>query len=265
MSLVQSDLLPFILHLADAAEAAISQHDPRSIEIIDKGRAGFDPVTAADRAAETAIRALIREHYPDHGIIGEEFGRERIDADHVWVIDPIDGTRAFITGMPVWGILIALMEHGRSVLGLNSQPLLAERFVGNGQHAVRIDRYGERQLCTRRITDLGQARVLVSSAIVRDVDMLARTERLARHVRMLDYTANCYSVALLAEGLVDIVIGFGGFEIYDIAAHVPIVAGAGGIVTALDGSDALSANTMIASSNRALHRLALEVLADERS
>jgi myo-inositol-1(or 4)-monophosphatase len=252
---------PFTLELADAAEAAIRTHDPRHVTVNDKGESGrFDPVTAADRASETAIRALIRERYPDHGVIGEEFGRDRAGARHVWVIDPIDGTRAFITGTPTWGILVALLEDGRPVLGLNAQPLLGERYIGDGRLTVRIDRSGEREIRTRSCASLSQARVLVSSACVRDPAMLARTQALGGQVRMLDYSANCYTMALLSQGLVDVVIGFGGFEIYDIAAHMPIVEGAGGVISALDGGDALGADAIVACGDAKLHAYVTSIL-----
>lgn len=262
MTTTASEFTPFMLELAEAAETSVLPFYRRPIKVEDKaGAGGFDPVTEADRAAEAIIRQRIAARFPDHGIIGEEFGRERDNARHVWIIDPIDGTKAFVSGMPTWGILIALLEDGGPVLGLNSQPLLAERFIGDGVSAARFDRHGRHSLATRPCATLGDARVLVSSAVVRDEWMLERVRTLAAHVRMLEYSANCYSVAMLAEGHVDIVIGFGGFAIYDIAAHIPIVAGAGGVTTALDGGDALHADAMISSGDKRCHVEALRVLA----
>lgn len=260
---LSSPFTPFILELAEAAEKAVLSFYRRPIEVENKdGAGGFDPVTKADRAAEAVIRRLVGERFPAHGIIGEEFGREQDNARFVWVIDPVDGTKAFVSGMPTWGILIALLDDGRPILGLNSQPALDERFLGDGGSATRFDRHGIHRLTTRQCASLSDARVLVSSAIVRDEPMLARVRALASRVRMLEYCANCYSVAMLAEGHVDIVIGFGGFAIYDIAAHIPIVAGAGGVTTALDGGDALHADAMIASGDRRCHAEALQVLAE---
>lgn len=248
--------------LADASGAAILPYFRTVLQAENKDVGhGFDPVTAADRAGEAAIRRLITERYPEHGIIGEEYGRERADADFVWVLDPVDGTRAFISGQPSWGTLIALLHRGRAVLGVLDQPFLRERFSGDGAtaHGARAD--GLRRLSTRRPVALADANVWVSSSITRDTAMFARVQRLASSVRQLQFGGDCYTVAMLAEGHVDIVIGFGGFEIYDIAAHIPIVTGAGGIVTAIDGSDALLAHDMVASGDPACHAAALAVLA----
>lgn len=248
MSIGSHEALDRFAHtLADAAGAAILPWYRALPAVDDKGSAlGFDPVTAADRAGERAIRDLIQANHPEHGIIGEEFGRLNADADHVWVIDPIDGTKSFIAGQPVWGTLIARLHQGRAVFGLNDQPYLKERYWGDGSRA-----FGSREnqvfpLSTRRCADLGQASVWVSSSIARDPACHAAIERLARNVRMLVYGGDCFSLPMLAAGHIDIAIGWGGFEIYDIAAHIPIVTGAGGVVTALDGTDPLHADGMIA-------------------
>jgi myo-inositol-1(or 4)-monophosphatase len=237
----------FAHRLADAAGAAILPWYRALPAIDDKGSAlGFDPVTEADRAAERAIRELIHAHYPGHGIIGEEFGRQNADAEHVWVIDPIDGTKSFIAGQPVWGTLIARLHRGKVVFGLNDQPYLKERYWGDGSRAFgsRDDRV--LPLATRRCAELSQASVWVSSAIARNPASHAAVERLGQDVRMLVYGGDCFSLPMLAEGHTDVAIGWGGFEIYDIAAHIPIVRGAGGIVTALDGMDAMHGDGMIA-------------------
>lgn len=262
MTTASAQFTPFLLELASVAEAVVMQHYRLPLVVDNKlGNAGFDPVTEADRAAEQAIRQCIAARFPAHGIIGEEYGRERDDAPLVWVIDPIDGTKAFVSGTPTWGILIALLEHGQPVLGLNAQPALGERFVGDGVVSMRHDRRGSHRLGTRPCANLADACVLVSSEVVRNAQMLARVQALAERTRMLEYSANCHSVAMLAEGHVDMVIGFGGFEIYDIAAHIPIVRGAGGVTTALDGGNALHANAMISSGDSRCHAQALQVLA----
>lgn len=258
----EPDLVGFAHRLADASGAAILPWYRAMPAITDKGSAsGFDPVTEADRAAELAIRALISAEHPDHGIIGEEFGRQNADAEHVWVIDPIDGTKAFISGQPVWGTLIALLQNGEAVLGLLDQPFLRERYWGDGARA--FGRRDERAfaLTTRRCPALADATAWVSSSIARDPVAHAAVERLGAAVRMLVYGGDCFSLAMLAEGHIDIAIGWGGFEIYDIAAHIPLVAGAGGLVTALDGSDALHANGLLALGDRSLLPAALATLA----
>lgn len=260
--MTEPDLLSFAHRLADASGAAILPWYRARPAITDKGSpAGFDPVTEADRAAECAIRALIAAHHPDHGIIGEEFGRENADAEHVWVIDPIDGTKSFISGQPVWGTLIALLRNGEAVLGLLDQPFLRERYWGDGERS-----FGQRDnrvlpLRTRACPSLSDATVWVSSSIARDPVAHAAVERLGAAVRMLVYGGDCFSLAMLAEGHIDIAIGWGGFEIYDIAAHIPLVTGAGGCLTALDGSDALHADGMLALGDPALLEATLSRLA----
>jgi myo-inositol-1(or 4)-monophosphatase len=258
------ELARFAGLLADAAGAAILPHFRTQLAPDNKlSDDGFDPVTIADRAAEAAIRHLITACCPEHGIIGEEYGRERTDAEFVWVIDPIDGTRAFMSGLLSWGTLIALLHNGRAILGVLDQPVLQERFSGDGRIAECRTPAGTRRLATRRPVALSNANVWVSSAITQNAAMFARVQRLGRSVRQLQYGADCYTAAMLAEGHVDIVIGFGGFEIYDIAAHIPIISGAGGIVTALDGGDALKAHDMIAAGDPDCHAAALAVLAHD--
>ncbi len=247
--------------LADAAGQAVMPLYRRPLHIENKQQAGgFDPVTAADRAAEAAIRALIEQQHPNHGIIGEEFGTVRADAAYVWVIDPVDGTRAFMSGMPTWGTLIGLLHHGKPVLGVLDQPHLGERFVGDMTQTLRSGRQGDALLQTRKGVSLGEAIIWVSSSITADAPMFAITQRLAKSVRMLRYGSDCIAMAMLAEGHIDAVIEV-GLEIYDIAAQVPIVTGAGGVFTALDGTDALSAHSILAAGDRKLHAAISAVLA----
>src|SRR5258707_10003196 len=153
----------FLDTLADGAAAVILPLFRTRLSIEDKGDAGFDPVTLADRGAEAAMRKLIGEHYPEHGIVGEEYGREREDAEFVWVLDPIDGTRSFITGLPLWGVLIGLLRNGKPVLGMMAQPFTGEPFVGDGAHAWLTNRSGRRPLATRACGALATAAVLTTS------------------------------------------------------------------------------------------------------
>ncbi|MGL5362961.1 MAG: inositol monophosphatase family protein [Bosea sp. (in: a-proteobacteria)] len=239
--------------LADAAGQAVMPLYRRPLLIDNKQQAGgFDPVTVADRAAETAIRALIERHHPEHGIIGEEFGTVRADAEYVWVIDPVDGTRAFMSGMPTWGTLIGLLHHGKPVLGVLDQPHLGERFMGDMTRTWRSGRQGDALLQTRKGVALSEAIIWVSSSITANAAMFATTQRLAKHVRMLRYGSDCIAMAMLAEGHIDAVIEI-ELEIYDIAAQVPIVTGAGGTFTALDDTDPLSASAILAAGDSALH------------
>jgi myo-inositol-1(or 4)-monophosphatase len=244
----------FASELADASGKAILPHYRKPLQIHSKGAAGaFDPVTVADRAAEAAIRALIERHWPAHGIIGEEYGTTRADAEYVWVIDPIDGTRAFMSGIPTWGTLIGLLRHGQPVLGVVDQPHLGERFIGEMTHATRVGSHGEGRLQTRRGVSLADASIWVSSTITTKPDLFERVQRLAGQVKMLRYGSDCIAMAMLAEGHIDAVIET-GLEIYDIAAQVPIVTGAGGVITALDGSAPLSAASILAAGDSGLHQ-----------
>ncbi len=244
----------FASDLADASGKAILPYYRQPLQVHSKGAAGaFDPVTVADRAAELAIRALIESAWPAHGIIGEEYGTARADAAYVWVIDPIDGTRAFMSGMPTWGTLIGLLHNGQPVLGVLDQPHLGERFFGAMTHAVRTGQRGEGRLQTRRHVALADACIWVSSTITTRPDLFQRVQNLARQVKMLRYGSDCIAMAMLAEGHIDAVIET-GLDIYDIAAQVPIVTGAGGVITALDGSAPLSANSILAAGDLGLHR-----------
>src|SRR5262247_4346565 len=149
------DFSAFVNELATVSGETILPFFRTALSIEDKGRpGGFDPVTAADHAAETAMRTLIRRTFPDHGIVGEEYGKERADAEYVWVLDPIDGTKSFISGMPAWGTLIGLLRSGDPVYGMMHQPFIRERFFGDGNSARYRGPAGERMLTTRPCAEL---------------------------------------------------------------------------------------------------------------
>jgi histidinol phosphatase-like enzyme (inositol monophosphatase family) len=252
----------FACELADAAGQAIMPHYRRLLQVDNKQpEQGFDPITIADRSAEAAIRALIERNWPDHGIIGEEYGTVRAEAEHVWVIDPVDGTRAFISGMPTWGTLIGLLRGDQPVLGVLDQPHLGERFIGDMTHTLRTGRRGEASLQTRKGVALGDAIIWASSSITANPLILADVQRLVPKVRMLRYGSDCIAMAMLAEGHIDAVIEI-GLEIYDIAAQVPIITGAGGIITALDGTPPLAAHSILAAGDASLHQAIITILAD---
>ena len=251
------DHLPLAHRLADASGAVIRRYFRQSLAVVDKDHVeGYSPVTVADREAEAAIRALIEEERPDHGILGEEYGHERPDARFTWVIDPIDGTKAFITGMTTWGTLIALQDRGRGIVGVLDQPFLGERFVGHGAGAY----LGDRRLATRACPQLGGA-VLYAT----EPDMFSPAERaafdaLGARVRLRRFGADCYAYAMLAAGFIDLVVE-ASMNIWDIAALIPIVEGAGGRVTAWDGGPVGTDGRTLAIGDPALHEAALEVLA----
>src|ERR1700730_13139343 len=178
------DFSSFVNELASLSGETILPFFRTSLSIADKSDGGsFDPATAAANAAETAMRNLIHRTFPDHGIIGEEFGSERADADYVWVIDPIDGTKSFISGMPAWGTLIALLRAGEPVFGMMNQPFIKERFSGDGRGAHYQGPAGERELRIRSCTALSEAVLFTTSPLLmntNDRTSFARVENLVR-------------------------------------------------------------------------------------
>ena len=254
------DFAAFVDRLATVSGEAILPFFRTSLGIENKGRPGtFDPVTAADRAAETAMRTLIRENFPDHGIIGEEFGNERDDAEYVWVLDPIDGTKSFIAGMPAWGTLIALLRAGEPVYGMMHQPFTRERFTGDGRGARYSGPAGERALRVRRCAELSEALLMTTSPLLmKDADRES-FGKVEKAVRLSRYGGDCYAYCMLAAGQVDLVIE-AGLKSYDIAALVPIVTGAGGIVTTWDGKPAHHGGSIIAAGDPRVHEAAMKLL-----
>ncbi|MDE0392459.1 MAG: histidinol-phosphatase [Rhodospirillales bacterium] len=253
--------LPLAHRLADASGAVILHYFRQALAIEDKEYIdGYSPVTVADREAEAAIRALIEEACPDHGILGEEHGHERPDARFTWVIDPIDGTKAFISGMTTWGTLIALQDRGTGIIGVLDQPFLGERFVGHGEGAW----LGERKLATRACPELSGATLYAT-----EPDMFSPTERaafdaLAARVRLRRFGADCYAYGMLAAGFIDLVVE-ASMNLWDIAALIPIVEGAGGIVTGWDGAPMGADGRTLAVGDPRLHAPALEILAQAAS
>ena len=224
------DRLEFAHRLADASGAAIRPYFRRPIDVEEKEstRDGdFDPVTAADKAAE----ALIVENYPDDGILGEEFGAMPGNSGFRWVLDPIDGTRAFVSGQPMWGSLIALEKNNERVLGVLDQPFLRERFVGHSGSAEFRSREGNSTLQTRRCETLG---------------------------------GDCYAYGLVAMGFIDLVME-AGLRHWDVAALIPIVEGAGGIVSDWDGNPVSDGGEMLAAGDVRVHNEALALIAAARS
>jgi histidinol phosphatase-like enzyme (inositol monophosphatase family) len=198
----------------------------------DKGPAGaFDPVTEADRGAEAAIRKLIAERYPDHGVIGEEYGDDRPDAEFVWVIDPVDGTRAFIAGLPVWTTLIGLRLAGRPVLGSIGQPYIGELFIGHAGGSRLMSRGQSRPLKVRPCPKLTEAIIATTDpeACFDGAERGAWTQVRAA-ARLARLGCDAYAYCMVAAGTLDLVIE-AGLKPWDIEAAVPLIEGAGGLVT----------------------------------
>jgi histidinol phosphatase-like enzyme (inositol monophosphatase family) len=256
------EYLEFAHRLADISAAAILPYFRKSIAVRNKaGTTGFDPVTVADRAAERSIRKAIAEHYPAHGIVGEEFARAAGAGSLDWVIDPIDGTRAFIIGAPLWGTLIGLLDAGQPVLGLMNQPFTGERFWGAGGKARSSTRGGApRSLKTRPCATLADA-VLTTT----HPDMFsapgeqAAFQRLKAQARMTRFGGDCYAYCLLAGGFIDLIVE-AGLKTYDVVALVPIIEGAGGRITTWQGKPATEGGRIVAAGDARLHKEALAVL-----
>jgi myo-inositol-1(or 4)-monophosphatase len=254
--------LEFAHTLADLSANAILPCFRKPLAVGNKaGPAAFDPVTAADRAAERAIREAILARFPNHGIVGEEYGTVAGKGRYRWVIDPIDGTRAFITGSPLWGTLIGLMDGHRPILGLMNQPFTGERFWSDGRRAHWRGRSGKaRRIGTRACARLGDA-VLTSThpEMFASPDEAGRFNDVRLRVRMTRFGGDCYGYCLLAAGFVDLIVE-AGLKPYDIVALVPIVEAAGGIVTTWDGGPATDGGRVVAAGDKRVHQEAMAIL-----
>ena len=260
------DFETFVARLADVSGAAALPFFRSSIGAQNKAATGaFDPVTEADRAAEAAMRRQIETQFPSHGIVGEEFGATRADAAYVWVLDPIDGTKSFISGLPMWGTLIGLKHMGRPCYGMMHQPFTRERFFGDGaaSHwtgpAHRGGGQERRRLRTRPCGEIGDATVMTTSPLLFEPGRRAAWERVEAAARLPRYGGDCYAYCALAAGHVDLVIE-DGLNAYDIVALIPIVEGAGGVVTTWDGGDAAQGGSIIAAGDRRAHEAAMKLL-----
>ncbi|HWC63649.1 MAG TPA: histidinol-phosphatase [Rhizomicrobium sp.] len=263
MSEVGPDLIAFAHRLADASGKVIKPHFRQRIDVTHKpGRHAFDPVTEADRGAEKALREMIARERPGDAILGEEFGESTGSNDYRWVLDPLDGTRAFITGRHEWGSLIALEKNRKPVLGILDQPVLGERFIGVNGAAHLIQAGHQTRLRTRECASLADAVLCATDPSA--YFSPAQQEAFARvkgKVRMTRYGGDCYILAMLAMGFVDLIVE-AGFAEWDAAALIPIVEGAGGIMTDWQGGPPLSGQTILAAGDRRLHAEAMRLLSE---
>lgn len=227
-----AELDAFLVELNRASAGVILPLFRGGHGLIDKGVGGvFDPVTEADRGAETAIRSLISQRYPDHGVIGEEHGEDRPDAEFVWVIDPVDGTRAFIAGLPLWTTLIGLRFQGRSVLGSMGQPYLGELYIGHAGGSRLMSRGHERPLKVRACPRLTGA--IISTTDPQgcfDGAELAAWTQVRAAARLARLGLDAYAYCMVAAGTMDLVIE-AGLKSWDVEAAIPVILGAGGLVT----------------------------------
>ena len=256
-----SDIIVQTAHaLADAAREAILPFFRSAGMLADnKAGTGFDPVTEADRAAERAMREILAERRPQDGILGEEYGETRGESGLTWVLDPIDGTRGFLSGTPTWGVLIAVSDEIGPVYGLIDQPYTGERFEGGFGRAEMQGPQGRRALATLGARPLSEAILFTTFP-----ELGSEAERdgfaaVAREVRLTRYGMDCYAYALVAAGQIDLVIE-AGLQAYDIQAPIAVIEAAGGIVTDWQGRPAHQGGRAVAAAGPEQHAAALEIL-----
>lgn len=249
----------FFDRLADAAKAETLPRFRSGLDVVNKQAGGFDPVTEGDRAAEAAIRALIEQQFPGHGILGEEHDSIGLDREHIWVIDPIDGTRAFISGVPVWGTLIGFQSRGRSVMGMMDQPFTGERYFADGERSWYSGRDGERQIRARDCGSLSDAILFTTSPHLFVGEEIEKYKTIQDQVRLFRYGIDCYAYALLAAGQIDLVVET-VLKPYDVGALIPLIEQAGGVITTWDGGRPEAGGSIIAAGSRAVHEEALKIL-----
>jgi myo-inositol-1(or 4)-monophosphatase len=266
------DFAAFVERLAQVSGEVILPFFRSAIRADDKSGGGvFDPVTEADRGAEAAMRRLIAQTFPAHGVIGEEYGPDRPEAEYVWVLDPIDGTKSFVSGLPTWGTLIGLMHNGRPAYGMMAQPYTRERFYGDGKRAklrtlapshgdAPPSEWATRSLHTRPCPSLGEATLATTSPLlIHDDADRAAYARVERQVRLTRYGGDCYAYCALAAGFIDLVIET-NLKPHDIVALAPIIEGAGGVVTTWDGENAAKGGRIIAAGDRSVYDQARSLL-----
>ena len=258
---VPDGALELLLELAQTAGDIARRHFRAPLDVSNKGdETDFDPVTNADREVETVLRERIATRFPDHDIFGEEFADSERGSAYAWYLDPIDGTRSFMTGSPLWGSLVGFSVQGQPRLGALCQPVLGELFWGDGDESYLDDAKGRQQLHSSSVDQLGQATLYSTHP-----DMFWRGnersdfERLAAQVRMTRFGGDCYNYGLLAAGFTDVVVE-SGLQSFDILPLVPILEGAGGVVSDWDGQPMRDGGAVLAAANPKLHSAALKVL-----
>ncbi|HEY0267054.1 MAG TPA: histidinol-phosphatase [Rhizomicrobium sp.] len=258
---VDDKLIAFANRLADASGAVIRPFFRQRIEVAHKpGVHAFDPVTEADKGAERAIRAIIARDRPGDAILGEEYGETPGASGWRWVLDPVDGTRSFITGRHEWGSLIALEKDQAPVLGILDQPVLGERFIGVNGRSVLVEGGRRTPLHVRACADIKDAILCATDpSAYMSAEQQAAFARVKAEARMTRYHGDCYLFALLAMGFVDIIVE-AGFKRWDAAALIPLVEGAGGIMTAWDGGDCRDGKTILACGDKRIHETAIKLL-----
>jgi myo-inositol-1(or 4)-monophosphatase len=253
------DFASFVDQLASASGDTILPFFRTALAVENKLAAGFDPVTAADRAAENAMRTLIRKNFPEHGILGEEYGSERADAEYVWVLDPIDGTKSFIAGMVAWGTLIGLTRFGEPVYGMMHQPFTHERFFGDSGAARYRGPAGDRDLHVRPCASLSDAMMFTTSPLLMNQSDRTAFQRVENAVKLSRYGGDCYAYCMLAAGQIDLIIET-ELKPYDIVPLIPVITGAGGIISTWDNGPAQAGGRLVVAGDARVHAAALAML-----
>ncbi len=252
--------LEFALQLADAGGAAILPYFRQNGAVDNKLSGGFDPVTEADRACERIMRDMIGARYPDHGIVGEEFGVKEAQGAYRWILDPVDGTRSFVFGLSSWTTLIGLMHDNEPIVGVMNQPYVGESFYSCGEGSYWRRGGESRRIAVSPAPSLGEAMISATApALFKSEREAVFLERMIAGSRAIRYDADAYFFCLLAAGHVDVALD-AGLHAYDIAPLIPIIEGAGGIVTTWDGGSAAGGGNIIAAASQQLYEEALALL-----
>lgn len=260
MDLEPDELTSFFNQLCDLASLETLSRFRKPVYITNKLSAGFDPVTEADKAAEQVIRKAILERFSEHGILGEEFGATNPDAEYQWIIDPIDGTKAYISGLPTWGTLIGLYKSGDPHAGIMHQPFTDERYICDGENSFLSHQGVMSRLQTSATQKLSDAIIMTTSPAFFHPAEVAHYKRLEALCKLPRYGADCYAYCMLASGHIDLVVE-AGLNAYDIAALIPIVEKSGGIFTNWQGGSPAQGGQVLVAANKVLHEKAMAALA----
>jgi len=255
----EANIKQILFELAQLASVETMAHFRKPMQIENKLDQGFDPVTLADKNAEAAIRDYLLKHYPAHGVLGEEQEAFQADAHYCWVIDPVDGTRSFISGLPTWGTLIGLSKDKKPIAGMMAQPFTNEHYYTAGGDSFLHKNGQETILKTSPQTQLNQAIIMSTDPNIIDLDRQKAFHTLRKKCKLTRYGYDCYAYAMLASGSVELVVET-GLNSYDISAMIPIIENAGGYVTNWQGQSAADGGNIIAAANKDLLEQAITVL-----
>ena len=254
------ELIRFAILLAEASAAAILPYFRQNTHVEVKDGPVWDPVTEGDRAGERAIRALIEKYYPEHGIHGEEYGVKEARSPFTWVLDPVDGTRAFVCGMPTWATLIGLSVEGKPALGLMNQPVVGDMFYGNPNGAWHAYRGAASPITTRKGIPLSRAAIgTTAPELYRSEENQRRFQALKARAQLTRYGGDAYFFCMMAAGHLDIAMDC-GLQPYDITPLLPIVTGAGGVAAEWTGGDMSKGGNVITAGSPALLEEALAIM-----